>query len=251
MLLEPGRITFSLLQERILDVLRRRVSNGDFTERGLARAIGISQPHIHNVLKGVRALTPDLGDLLMTNLDISLTELLSVEELGEALLDRQVRRLGSFPVPVLAGRLGPSDPFPSWRNLSEWVVAKDPELRDLRRPAFVQLGADPVTPPDWSRRGFGLLDFDEASRMEPVEPGWYALRWRGAGYLRQVRVRARELAVLGQTTWAEPGLPEVIPLTPGSVLQVVRARLAWVGSDPMPLDWLAQSGLWLPRAARS
>lgn len=251
MVLESSRVTFALIQNRLLERLRHRVRNGDFTERGLARVVGISQPHIHNVLKGVRVLSPDLSDMLIAGLDLSLIELLGPDELGEALMAKQAQRLGAHSVPMLMGRLGPEDPFPSGRTVASWVFARDPELRALRRPAFVQLGGDPAISPVWTKYGFGLLDFDEASRTEPGVPGWYALRWRGAGYLRQVEVRERELAVLGQRTLDERTDPDVISIGEGSLLQIVRARLAWVGPDPMSAGSLAQAGFWLPRAARS
>ena len=41
--------------------LRTRIQNGELTERSLARLTGISQPHIHNVLKGAKILSPELG----------------------------------------------------------------------------------------------------------------------------------------------------------------------------------------------
>ena len=251
MLLESQKITFALIQKRLLEALRQRLRNGEFTERGLARVVGISQPHIHNVLKGVRVLSPDMGDLLVNGLDLSLIDLLGVDELGEALLAKQARRLGTLVVPVLTGRIGPEDPFPSWRVATTWVVASDPDMRALRRPAFVQLGADPAISTLWTKLGFGLLDFDEASRADPRLPAWYVLRWRGAGYLRQVRPLGQKLEVLGQKILEAGADPEAIELEEGSLLQTVRARLVWVGPDPMSAGWLAQSGLWLPRAACS
>jgi len=251
MLLESRRITFSLIQSRLLETLRQRLRNGDFTERGLARVVGLSQPHIHNVLKGVRVLSPDVGDLLITSLDLSLIELLGSDELGAALMAKQAERQGSYSVPVLMGRIGPDDPFPNWRDVGDWVVAKDPELRALRRPAFVQIGADPAIESQWTKAGYGLVDFDEASRTEPRVPGWHALRWRGAGYLRQVSVRGEDLVVLGQRTLEDRVAPETIALSEGALLQIVRARLLWVGPDPRRAGSLAQTGVWLPRAARS
>jgi len=251
MILESGRVTFAVIQKRLLDALRLRLRNGEFTERGLARVVGISQPHIHNVLKGVRVLSPDMTDLLITGLDLSLIELLGVDELAEGLLAKQARRLGTQAVPVLAGRVGPEEPFPNWRTVASWVVARDPELRILRRPAFVRLAADPSISPVWTRLGYGLLDFDETSRSDPRLPAWYALRWRGAGYLRQLRHRGARLDVLGQRVLDEQVVPESIESGGGSLLQTVRAHLVWVGPDPMAAGWLAQSGVWLPRAALS
>lgn len=69
-----------MLFEDLLRSLRQelasRVRNGELTERGLARRVGISQAHMHNVLKGVRILTPEIADLLMSELNLSILSLL-------------------------------------------------------------------------------------------------------------------------------------------------------------------------------
>jgi hypothetical protein len=44
---------------RLLAYVRNEVHHGDLAERGLARLIGISQPHAHNVLKDVRTLSSE------------------------------------------------------------------------------------------------------------------------------------------------------------------------------------------------
>ena len=56
---------------------RGRVRNGQATERGLAIKAGVSQPYLHNVLKGVRQMTPDLADRLLRELDFSVADLLA------------------------------------------------------------------------------------------------------------------------------------------------------------------------------
>ncbi len=56
---------FRELHQRLIDVARERVRAGEFTERALARIAEVSQPHMHNVLKGIRALSPDSADRLM------------------------------------------------------------------------------------------------------------------------------------------------------------------------------------------
>ena len=55
----------------ILDTVRARLRNGEFTERALARRVGVSQAHLHNVLKGARALTPAQADRICGELGIS------------------------------------------------------------------------------------------------------------------------------------------------------------------------------------
>ncbi|MEZ5402753.1 MAG: helix-turn-helix transcriptional regulator [Bryobacteraceae bacterium] len=59
----------------VVENIRTRVRNGEFTERALARLLGISQPHVHNILKGARALTPELADSFAEKLNISLDAL--------------------------------------------------------------------------------------------------------------------------------------------------------------------------------
>lgn len=66
---------FSQLQQLVLYELRRRVRTGASTERGLAVAIGISQPHMHNVLKGARALSLKKTDAVLGYLGLSVWDL--------------------------------------------------------------------------------------------------------------------------------------------------------------------------------
>ena len=67
-----------MLIEQILqglrEHLRREIRNGQLTERGLARRTGLSQAHIHNVLKGVRPLTPVVADRILTAMNLSVLD---------------------------------------------------------------------------------------------------------------------------------------------------------------------------------
>ncbi|MBV9613681.1 MAG: helix-turn-helix transcriptional regulator [Acidobacteriaceae bacterium] len=54
----------------------------------MARILGISQPQIHNVLKGARRLRPELADRLIANLEITVLDLLAAAELHTELLLR-------------------------------------------------------------------------------------------------------------------------------------------------------------------
>ncbi len=73
---------FETLQVRLLDCVRRRVQNGEVTERRLAGMSGISQPHIHNLLKGARGLSPAIADRILRTLEMSVFDLLTPEEGG-------------------------------------------------------------------------------------------------------------------------------------------------------------------------
>ena len=74
---------FQELRERLVAHLRDRVRRGELTERGLARISGVSQPHIHNVLKGKRVLSLEMSDAVLRQLRIDLLDLVKPEDLLE------------------------------------------------------------------------------------------------------------------------------------------------------------------------
>lgn len=69
-------MTLGDVQQRFLTHLRKRIRNGEITERGLARMVGVSQPHIHNVLSGKRSLSLATTDDIMRRLRVDLMDLL-------------------------------------------------------------------------------------------------------------------------------------------------------------------------------
>jgi hypothetical protein len=76
-------MNFSDLLTRLLDELRHRVSSGTTTERRLALLAGLSQPHLHHVLKGKRQLSIAAADEILRRLEIDLADLISIEELQQ------------------------------------------------------------------------------------------------------------------------------------------------------------------------
>ena len=74
-------MTFWDLHERLIENLRQRVRSGEMTERGLARATGVSQPHIHHVLRGKRLLSAVTADRILGQLHMDLLDLIELEEL--------------------------------------------------------------------------------------------------------------------------------------------------------------------------
>ena len=69
------------LQSSLIKILKGYVRNGAMTERGLARLVGISQPHMHNVLKGTRSLSIDLIDRVLSEMRLSVLDLIDREYL--------------------------------------------------------------------------------------------------------------------------------------------------------------------------
>lgn len=88
-------VSFLSLKSRLIGLVNLRIQNGDFTQRGLARILGISQSQVHNVLKGARKLTAELADHLMLRLDISVLDLLEADELVDQAISRRRERADS------------------------------------------------------------------------------------------------------------------------------------------------------------
>jgi transcriptional regulator with XRE-family HTH domain len=77
-------MTFHDLQQHLLENLRCRVRSGETTERGLAKRTGISQPHLHNVLKGKRVLSTEKADEILVSLNLDVVDLIPKEHLRES-----------------------------------------------------------------------------------------------------------------------------------------------------------------------
>ena len=76
---------FQELEQRFIDDVRRRIRSGELTERRLAKMAGISQPHVHNVLKGKRLMSIELADNILQALRMDLLDLITKEEKEDSL----------------------------------------------------------------------------------------------------------------------------------------------------------------------
>src|SRR6476659_3279836 len=151
-------IGFDTLRARLIDQLRLRIRNGEITERSLARKTGISQPHLHNLLKGIRALNAGRGDQLLAKLSLSALDLFDVEELRFALTVRSRQSEVFLEVPVLQDRLGLGLPWPDRMSLFEHVEVPIRYVSRLIQPAVARLGEDPAMTPVIDAGDLVLLD---------------------------------------------------------------------------------------------
>ena len=245
MLLTEAGVTFGGLSRRLIERVRLLIRNGEATERGLARQIGISQPHLHNVLKGVREMTPQVADLLLKGLGISVLEMATPNELGDCLQRTQPFDVTMIYVPLLRGTLGPRWPFPEATDAVSWFQMPSLDLAGVRRPALAALGEDEELPGFVSGARMAMIDLDEAGRVNPTEGGWYAVRWGGAGYVRQVRLAGDQLLLSAQRPLLGQTGPASLRIARGGVLSVIRGRVAWTGPDVRNLQPLRQTGVFL------
>lgn len=113
------------LETGVLDAARTLIRSGAATERGLARAAGLSQPHVHNVLKGTRRLSIDSADRLAAVLPPH-----------------------TFDYPVSSVTVGQQDRLKRLASNIDTLIDKDDararqagEIHDLRRRAACELHA--------------------------------------------------------------------------------------------------------------
>jgi plasmid maintenance system antidote protein VapI len=76
-------LNFEEFQRRLVTTLRESVRNGDITERRLARITGVSQPHIHHVLRGKRGLSIEMSDQVLRAMRNDLLDLMEPEDIEE------------------------------------------------------------------------------------------------------------------------------------------------------------------------
>src|SRR3954470_292565 len=75
----PAPLNFEQLRLRVLAAIRQKINNGALTERGLARLSRLSQPCVHNVLKGERPGSLETLDRLLKATRLDLQHLLQSE----------------------------------------------------------------------------------------------------------------------------------------------------------------------------
>jgi DNA-binding transcriptional regulator YdaS (Cro superfamily) len=218
---------FRELHDRMLAAVRVRLASGEISERRLAHLIGISQPHMHNVVKGVRLLSPEIADRIVRKLGISLLELFPRQEVEAVWRNRL-----DWPwceVPVLEGWIGPGLPLPVRISSIEKYPFPKSFIRALDRPVVARLTRDPLLAPVFTQDDLVLLDHSAARRASPEPDGFFLISRQGEGVIRRLRRAGSRLGLLAADTFEGPRLVDKFTLGPTHVLDVVRAKVVWMG----------------------
>jgi transcriptional regulator with XRE-family HTH domain len=179
-------MNFRLLQIRLLAHIRSRVRNGEISERRLARITGVSQPHLHNVLKGVRLLSTDTADKILQHLRIDLADLLTAAEPPGGHHEAASRDGDCRAVPLLEGRIGPGCPYPEAVGRSRYPF-RAADVGRLHSPVAASLAPDPRRPPPLCAAGVVLLDASKRPRLDPNEEAYFALDLSSESTIGRVR----------------------------------------------------------------
>jgi hypothetical protein len=216
---------FRSLQMWLVNHVRDRVRNGEISERSLARLTGISQPHIHNVLKGSRLLSTSMADRILERLRINLADLLAAGEGGAAQRPEPADAATCRTVALLNGWIGRERPYPQAVGRERYPFPAA-DVERLEAPVAARLAPDPLRAPIFGGRCVVLLDRAERVRLEPDEEGYFALDLRGGGTIGLVRRAKRHLYlwVCLAEVWQCLPLPDRAPLdvVQGRVRLVVR-----------------------------
>src|SRR3954447_20845876 len=189
---------FEDFQKMLVTSLRTRVRNGEFTERGLAKALGVSQPHVHNILKGVRVLSPDIGDQILHRLNLSLFDLLDPDHAAQQVNLNSLPASQHSRVQVLEGRLGPGFPWPTRINSSERFPISYSKLAGMIHPVVVRTGADDSMEPVFAADDVALLDQAPVARSEIHADSLYVLKRGNHGMIRRLRLVANSLYIVAE-----------------------------------------------------
>ena len=76
-----GGLTFETLYAQLLAFVDHRIRNGEFSERALAKLMGVSQPHFNNVRSGKRRLQKDLADTILERFHMTILDLLTLGDM--------------------------------------------------------------------------------------------------------------------------------------------------------------------------
>lgn len=217
---------FEQLQQRLLVLLRAKVQGGEFTERSLAKLTGISQPHIHNVLKGARHFSPEIADSILQKLNLTTLDLFDSRELTAYLSRHSTHHDQRYSrVAELEGVLGPGQAIPKSVPDGETYTIPQSQLKTVTDAVAARLGFDPEMRSTFAGGEVVLLDQSEMGRtyLEP-QSLYVVLTARGA--------LVRKLRQSGETLWLRNGSDsdtgETIELAGRSVIEVVVARVVWL-----------------------
>lgn len=224
------------LQAALLDILRTRVRNGALTERGLARLVGVSQPHMHNVLKGHRFLSQDLADRILQRLHISVFDLLDRRRLEDYLNAKKPAIPECVYVPVLSGVLGPGHAWPATVDKHQRFPVPAAQATGLTSAVVATLAEDARMQNVVSVGDFALLDQSLSARCMIDPDALYVLKRGNSGIIRRLRTSGRNVFIATDDSLGHPAAWERISLEIQHIQQVVRARATllaretnWIG----------------------
>ena len=203
-------MTFEGLLYKLRDLLREKVRNGELTERGMARATGVSQPHLHNILKGIRALPPELADQLLAIAGLNVPDLMGMRE--------------SEPKPI-KGAEAVGGPGSTLQELEEYIAPVDKQPSML--PSYILIPDQCMEP---RFRGGDIVYYQQTVRERTIlkAKAAYLVSHAGCILVRYLRMGGQRLYLASEESLQNPVQWDYVSLTDRHILEIVRGRIVWI-----------------------
>ena len=229
---------FAPVQSKLLQLVRERVRSGELTERGLARMTSISQPHLHNILKGIRALSPEIADEILRHLGLTLADLCEANEVRTApnMLHPAVE-----PIPVFSGRCGPLAGPPEQEGTYLFPRSQVARLTD---PVALILCHDDSMYPRFQEGDLVLLDRSNADLSLLAAQACYVVDHSKGNLVRYLRRTGPALYLATEESLDEPVQWEQVSLAERTLTEIVIGRVVWMGRqvEPWPARPVRKAG---------
>jgi transcriptional regulator with XRE-family HTH domain len=225
----PGDLRFVEIQTRLLSRIRHLIRNGELTERGFARITGISQPHIHKVLKGTRSLSTARFDLLLRALNCSLLDLVDEDELKAHLAWEGGPAGARVEIPLYQAVLGPGAAWTPERAGQERYLVPCSLLCRNTRLAAVRLKEDPSMLQTLGNCIVAVLDLTGRAPGHPT--ALYAVDRGRDTVLRRVRRGSGCLYLVSDESGSEPLRWEMVPALDLLGRPAIRGRVVWLSEQ--------------------
>ena len=174
------------------------------TQRHLARISGVSQPHVHNVLKGIRELTPTTADRFLHCLAWDVMDLLQSTELDDAIRHKPLSPASEREMGVLAHRIGPGVLWSSSESRYERFTLPFQRTLGFWKPVAAHLAFDPEMEGVFSAGDVGILDYCDEFETRRDPSSLYVVVQDGESRVRWIREARRGFYLLTKPTNQRP-----------------------------------------------
>jgi len=131
---------------------------------------------------------------------------------------------------VIKNRIGPGTEavFSIFRGYMPFPAGL---LKGVVEPIAARLAPDLVLPKPVAANDLVLLDRNTAIRQEPSGTGCWVVADGSGLRIRYVRLGGARVYVANEATVADPRSWQSIPLAGRDILDIVRARIVWIGRE--------------------
>ncbi len=220
-------LRFGLLHERLLQHIRDRIRAGYLTERHLSRLSGISQPHVNNVLKGVRRLSPAAADHLLEHLKIDLLDLVERAEWRNPEVEIPEITYKIISIPLLNEPIGPEYQAPKYEDTGLFHPVWEGRIPGLVQPVAGRVAADPHLNPCLQCGDIVILDRAVSPRLHPSGEAFWVVASGGTAMIRRLTLSGEYLVSSGHPFPGNSANPS-ISLRDRNILDIVQARVAYL-----------------------